>query len=142
MKSTRLRQILIAISIITLITAATSCSLSSTTDIQDSTQDAEDLANPVTLTLLAYDSFTPTPNIFDDFTAQTGIKVSIALGGDAGELVTKAALTQETQRQTFYGVSTTHSSRARSPQKSLRHTNQKILPTSTQLHANSCPTLK
>ena len=27
----------------------------------------------VTLTLLAYDSFTPSPNVFDDFTAQTGI---------------------------------------------------------------------
>ena len=79
MKNTKLRQILIAISTITLITVATSCSSSSTTDVQDSTQDAGDLANPesdtnpVTLTLLAYDSFTPTPSIFDDFTTQTGI---------------------------------------------------------------------
>ena len=119
MKSTRLRQILIAISAITLITAATSCSLSSTTDIQDSTQDAEDLANPesdtnpVTLTLLAYDSFTPTPNIFDDFTAQTGIKVNIALGGDAGELVTKAALTAgNPEADILWGVDNTLISRA------------------------------
>ena len=99
MKNTKLRQILIALSTITLITAATSCSSSSTTDVQDSTQDPADSANPesdtnsVTLTLLAYDSFTPTRSIFDDFTTQTGIKVNIALGGDAGELVTKAALT-------------------------------------------------
>ena len=114
MKSTRLRQILIALSTITLITAATSCSSSSSTDIQDSTQDAEDLANPesdtnpVTLTLLAYDSFTPTTSIFDDFTAQTGIKVNIALGGDAGELVTKAALTAgNPEADVLWGVDNT-----------------------------------
>ena len=119
MKNKRLRQILIALSTITMITAATSCSSSSTTDIQDSTQDATDSANPesdtnpVTLTLLAYDSFTPTPNIFDDFTAQTGIKVEIALGGDAGELVTKAALTAgNPEADILWGVDNTLISRA------------------------------
>jgi thiamine transport system substrate-binding protein len=119
MKSTRLRQILIALSTITFITAATSCSSSSTTDLQDSTQDTEDSANPesdtnpVTLTLLAYDSFTPTPKIFDDFTAQTGIKVSIALGGDAGELVTKAGLTSgNPEADVLWGVDNTLLSRA------------------------------
>ena len=119
MKNKRLRKILIALSTITLITAATSCSSSSTTDIQDSTQDATDSANPesdtnpVTLTLLAYDSFTPTPNIFDDFTAQTGIKVEVALGGDAGELVTKAALTAgNPEADILWGVDNTLISRA------------------------------
>ena len=41
-------------------------------------------SNKITLTLLAYDSFTPSPNIFDDFTTQTGIGIEISLGGDAG----------------------------------------------------------
>ena len=119
MKNISLRQILIALSTITLITAATSCSSSSTTDIQNSTQDTENSANtesdtnPVTLTLLAYDSFTPTTNIFDDFTAQTGIKVNIALGGDAGELVTKAALTSgNPEADVLWGVDNTLISRA------------------------------
>ena len=48
---------------------------------------------PVTLTVLAHDSFTPSEGIFDAFTASTGIKVEIVRAGDAGELVTKAALT-------------------------------------------------
>ena len=42
-------------------------------------------SDQVTLTLLAYDSFTPSENIFDEFTLETGVKVEIALGGDAGE---------------------------------------------------------
>ena len=123
MKNKKLRQILIALSTITLITAATSCSSSSTSDVQDSTQDStkdatdsanpESDTNPVTLTLLAYDSFTPTPNIFDDFTAQTGIKVEVALGGDAGELVTKAALTAgNPEADILWGVDNTLISRA------------------------------
>ncbi len=53
-------------------------------------------AAPVTLTLLAYDSFTPSAGIFDAVTQETGIEVQLALGGDAGELVTKAALTAGT----------------------------------------------
>jgi thiamine transport system substrate-binding protein len=50
-------------------------------------------ASDVTLTLLAYDSFTPSEGIFDEFTASTGIRVEIAQGGDAGEMVSKAVLT-------------------------------------------------
>ena len=45
------------------------------------------------VTLLAYDSFTVPENAFTEFTAETGIEVEIALGGDAGELVAKVALT-------------------------------------------------
>ena len=67
----------------------------------------------VTLTLLAYDSFTPSPNIFDDFTAQTGIDVEISLGGDAGELVTKAGLTSgNPEADVLWGVDNTLLSRA------------------------------
>ena len=67
----------------------------------------------VTLTLLAYDSFTPSPNIFDDFTTQTGINVEVSLGGDAGELVTKAGLTSgNPEADVLWGVDSTMLSRA------------------------------
>lgn len=46
-----------------------------------------------TLTLIAYDSFVLPGDAFADFTARTGFRVDVALGGDAGELVAKAALT-------------------------------------------------
>ena len=70
-------------------------------------------SDKVTLTLLAYDSFTPSPNIFDDFTAQTGIDVEISLGGDAGELVTKAGLTSgNPEADVLWGVDNTLLSRA------------------------------
>ncbi len=70
-------------------------------------------SDKVTLTLLAYDSFTPSPNIFDDFTAQTGIDVEISLGGDAGELVTKAGLTSgNPEADVLWGVDNTMLSRA------------------------------
>ena len=70
-------------------------------------------SDQVTLTLLAYDSFTPSENIFDEFTLQTGVKVEIALGGDAGELVTKAALTAgNPQGDVLWGVDNTLLSRA------------------------------
>lgn len=72
-------------------------------------------ANPeqVTLTLLAYESFTPTAGIFDAFTAATGVKVNIVLGGDAGEVVTKAALTAgNPEGDVLWGVDNTLLSRA------------------------------
>ena len=70
-------------------------------------------SDKVTLALLAYDSFTPSPNIFDDFTAQTGIDVEISLGGDAGELVTKAGLTSgNPEADVLWGVDNTLLSRA------------------------------
>ena len=80
--------------------------------LNDSTTESN---NPeqVTLTLLAYDSFTPSPNIFDDFTTQTGINVEVSLGGDAGELVTKAGLTSgNPEADVLWGVDNTMLSRA------------------------------
>ncbi|MEP7201345.1 MAG: thiamine ABC transporter substrate-binding protein [Ilumatobacteraceae bacterium] len=52
---------------------------------------------PATITLVAYDSFPPSDttlnSALDAFTASTGIAVKIAIAGDAGTMVTKAALT-------------------------------------------------
>ena len=68
---------------------------------------------PVTLTLLAHDSFTYPEGIFDAFTAQTGIAVEVVLAGDAGELVTKAVLTSgNPEGDVLWGVDNTLLSRA------------------------------
>jgi len=67
----------------------------------------------VTLTLLAHDSFTPSEGIFDAFTAETGIIVNVVRSGDAGELVSKAALTAgNPEGDVLWGVDNTLLSRA------------------------------
>ena len=50
-------------------------------------------ATPEQVNLVAYDAFTPTEGIFDDFTATTGATVKILTSGDSGTLVNKAILT-------------------------------------------------
>ena len=70
-------------------------------------------SDPVTLTLLAHDSFTYPEGIFDAFTAATGVKVEVVLSGDAGELVTKAVLTSgNPEGDVLWGVDNTLLSRA------------------------------
>ncbi|MCX6530970.1 MAG: thiamine ABC transporter substrate-binding protein, partial [Actinobacteria bacterium] len=96
---------------------ASACANSSTNNDsvtgQTDTSSQSESSDQITLTLLAYDSFTPSENIFDAFTLETGIKVEIALGGDAGELVTKAALTAgNPQGDVLWGVDNTLLSRA------------------------------
>ncbi len=75
--------------------------------------DSSSSKEPVTLTLLAHDSFTPSEGIFDAFTASTGIKVEVVRTGDAGELITKAALTAgNPEGDVLWGVDNTLLSRA------------------------------
>ena len=70
-------------------------------------------SKPKSLTLLAYDSFTPSEGIFDSFTEETGIAVEVVTGGDAGELVAKAVLTAgEPEGDVLWGVDNTLMSRA------------------------------
>ena len=65
------------------------------------------------LTLLAYDSFTPTEGIFDEFTQETGISVEIILGGDTGQLISKAILTSgNPEGDVLWGVDNTFLTRA------------------------------
>lgn len=60
------------------------------------------------LTLLAYDSFTVPEDAFTAFTAETGFEVDVALGGDAGELVAKVALTSgNPEGDVLWGVDNT-----------------------------------
>lgn len=65
-----------------------------------------------TITLLTYDAFTE-PEVLKDFTAQTGITVKIAKGGDAGTLVNKAILTKgNPEGDVLWGLDNTLLSRA------------------------------
>jgi thiamine transport system substrate-binding protein len=65
------------------------------------------------VTLLAYDSFVTSAGLFDTFTAQTGITVEVATGGDAGELLSKAILTKgNPEGDVLWGVDNTLLSRA------------------------------
>lgn len=101
-----------------------SCSSDATTTPSDdtaSTDDTTQINNTIqenaeteeSVTLLAYDSFTPSEGIFDAFTAATGTKVNVVLGGDAGELVSKAILTAgNPEGDVLWGVDNTLSSRA------------------------------
>ncbi len=66
-----------------------------------------------TIKLLAYDAFTPEPEIFTSFTKETGIDVIVSLGGDTGTLVSKALLTAGTpEADVLWGVDNTLISRA------------------------------
>jgi thiamine transport system substrate-binding protein len=73
-------------------------------------------SGPVTLTLITHDAFayTTDPNVFDQFTQQTGIKVNIPQGvGDAGVVLNKAILTKgKPEGDVLWGVDNTLLSRA------------------------------
>ncbi len=89
------------VALMTLISTATftACSTSS---------DDSDTAEQRSVTLLAYDAFTPQEGIFESFTAETGIDVNIVTGGDTGTLVSKAILTAgNPEADVLWGVDNT-----------------------------------
>jgi thiamine transport system substrate-binding protein len=68
---------------------------------------------PVTVTLLAHDSFALSKTLLEEFTARSGITVQVVTGGDAGQLVNKAALTAgNPEGDVLFGVDSTLLSRA------------------------------
>lgn len=90
--------------LITAVVALSSCTSAATETAQEKT---------TTLTLLAYDAFTPEPGIFDSFTNDTGIAVKIVTGGDSGVLISKAILTAgKPEGDVLWGVDNTMLSRA------------------------------
>ena len=94
----RFRATALAISLSSLIALA-ACTASN---------DSGDSEENKSVTLLAYDAFTPQEGIFDSFTAETGIKVNIATGGDTGTLVSKAILTAgNPEADVLWGVDNT-----------------------------------
>lgn len=67
----------------------------------------------VTVTIVAYESFTPPEGIFDAFTNETGISVRVVAAGDAGEMIAKATLTAgNPEGDVMWGVDNTLLSRA------------------------------
>ncbi len=74
--------------------------------------DAADVGTD-TLRLIAYDSFVLPEDAFAPFTEATGITVEVALAGDAGEMVSKAALTAgNPEGDVIFGIDNTLLSRA------------------------------
>ena len=73
-----------------------------------SPSDTGESKNKSSVTLLAYDAFTPQDGIFDSFTAETGIEVKVVTGGDTGMLVSKAILTAgNPEADVLWGVDNT-----------------------------------
>ncbi len=69
--------------------------------------------NNKTVTVVAYDSFTPSKEVLTAFTKQSGIAVKLITGGDTGELVNKAILTRDDPLgDVIYGVDSSFFSRA------------------------------
>lgn len=67
------------------------------------------------ITLVAYDAFTPTEGIFDDFTAAYGPTVKVVTAGDTGTMVSKAILTTgNPEGDVMFGIDNTFLSRAKS----------------------------
>ena len=98
---------LAAAAVLAVVLAA--CGADDSSAVTDSTGAPSD----VTLTLLAYDSFTPSDGIFDAFTERTGIHVEVAQAGDAGAMVSKAVLTAgNPEGDVMWGVDNTLLSRA------------------------------
>ncbi len=66
-----------------------------------------------TLTIVAYDSFAVDPASFDSFTAATGVRVKIVTAGDAGAMLSKAALTAgNPEGDVMWGIDNTLLARA------------------------------
>ena len=67
----------------------------------------------VTIRLLAHDSFATSKGVLEDFTKQTGIKVELVQGGDAGSVVNQAILTKGVpQGDVLFGIDSTFLTRA------------------------------
>jgi thiamine transport system substrate-binding protein len=68
---------------------------------------------PTSVTLLTHDSFALTTSLLEDFRVRSGITVKVVTGGDAGEVVNKAALTAgNPEGDVLFGVDNTLLSRA------------------------------
>ena len=98
-----------------LAATALALTLASSACSSDSKQAAE--VTPASLTLVAYDSFSLKPDSFDAFTKSTGIAVKIVTAGDAGTMLSKAALTAgNPEGDVMWGVDNTLLARAQQAQ--------------------------
>ena len=65
------------------------------------------------MTLVTHDSFAASDSVIADFEAQTGVKLNVLKGGDAGAMVNQAILTKDNPLgDALFGVDNTFLSRA------------------------------
>ena len=119
MRNTRRNRLLVAVLVGSLATSLAACGNGADDGNatpgtgSDTSLPAAD-ATPGTVTLLAYDAFTPAEGIFDEFTEQTGATVRVVTGGDSGSVVNKAILTAgNPEGDVLWGIDNTTLARAR-----------------------------
>lgn len=79
----------------------------------DDSDRSTDTGAEVTLRLLTHDSFEVSDEVLDAFTEETGIRVELLQGGDAGTVVNQAILTKgNPQADVLFGIDSTFLSRA------------------------------
>jgi thiamine transport system substrate-binding protein len=82
---------------------------------------------PVTLRLVTHDSFAATDAVLEQFTAQTGIRLELLQGGDAGTVVNRAILTKgRPEGDVLWGVDNTLLSRAVSEEIFLPYESERL----------------
>lgn len=82
-------------------------------DSPDTSSQATENEGPVTVRLLTHDSFTLSDGLLDSFTDDTGIRVELLQGGDAGTVVNQAILTKGApQADVLFGIDSTFLTRA------------------------------
>jgi thiamine transport system substrate-binding protein len=89
-----------------LITLAAACG----DDVPDGASGSD---QPVTIRLLTHDSFAVSDGVLEAFTDETGIRVELIQGGDAGTVVNQALLTKgNPQADVLFGIDSTFLTRA------------------------------
>jgi len=88
------------------------------------------------LRLLTHGSFSVSDGLFDNFTLETGIDVEVVTGGDAGELVAKAALTSGSpDGDVLFGIDSTFLQRGLDAELFIPHSSPMLsaVPSELQL---------
>lgn len=102
------RRVLGTLLALALILGATACG-----NTKDDAPAKDAAAKPVTIRLLAHDSFALSDGVLAGFTKTTGIKVELIKGGDAGTVVNQAILTNgNPQADVLFGIDSTFLTRA------------------------------
>ncbi len=82
-------------------------------DAAQTSSERVERADEVTLRLLTHDSFALSDGLLESFTEETGIRVELLQGGDAGTVVNQAILTKGApQADVLFGIDSTFLSRA------------------------------
>lgn len=92
---------------------AMAASLASCGDDSDQVEPEADAPERVTVRLLTHDSFALSDGLLEDFEVETGIRVELLQGGDAGTVVNQAILTNgNPQADVLFGIDSTFLTRA------------------------------